>query len=129
MSDTSWSTSAARTGGAPGLRRPPAARGELLDALLPLVRGWLPQQRWFSGKGRPITDIRVLSGTELVTPAGDSSGLVHLLLRVRHLGSGAGDTYQLLISTRTTLPTALAPALIGRIDGGAHDGLMVLDAL
>ncbi|WP_063753343.1 hypothetical protein [Streptomyces sp. NRRL S-87] len=95
-------------------------------ALIPLLRGWLPRQRWFAGKGRPLTRIEVVSAADLLPP-GVSPRLLHLLVDVD------GDTYQLLLGLRATLPPALAPALIGRVgpdaDPGPYAGLTVYEGL
>ncbi|NEY37013.1 hypothetical protein GTU99_33665, partial [Streptomyces sp. PRKS01-65] len=32
----------------------------LLASLDPLLREWLPRQRWFAGKGRPVTGFCLL---------------------------------------------------------------------
>lgn len=150
MSDTSWSTPARRAGDAPGRRAAagsgggtglpdsPAETGAALgEAVLPLVGEWLPRQRWFAGKGKPIVRLRVASCTELAAPADGSPGLLHILLRVEHGAPGAGarpaptdlHCYQLLLGTRSTDPQVPRDAVIGRIDGGPHDGLVVFDAL
>ncbi|MDX2817977.1 phosphotransferase [Streptomyces sp. PA03-5A] len=135
MSDTSWlRTSAVR----PGTTVPPAPG--LLSALGPLLREWLPRQRWFAGKGRPISGFGLVSATELLPADGrlGTPGLLHLLLNVhqdvqeRMPGTGHGkpaDTYQLLLGTRALLPPALAPALVGHAVGGPLDGLTIYEAL
>lgn len=144
MSDTSWlRTSAVRS----GTTVPPAPG--LLSALVPMLREWLPRQRWFAGKGRPISGFGLVSATELLPADGrlGAPGLLHLLLDVHHnaregvlgaghrLGQGPGqghgqaDTYQLLLGTRALLPPALAPALVGHAVGGPLDGLTIYEAL
>ncbi|GAA2343347.1 maltokinase N-terminal cap-like domain-containing protein [Streptomyces cuspidosporus] len=118
----------------------------LLTSLAPLLAEWLPRQRWFAGKGRPITGFSLVSATELLPCAttGTTPGLLHLLVRAqqpeppghRH-GSGCGhprgaaasDCYQLLLGVRPALPPRLAPALIGRPTGGPLDGRAVYEAL
>ncbi|MEU7578318.1 maltokinase [Streptomyces sp. NPDC041068] len=121
--------------------RPGAHATALLASLDPLLREWLPRQRWFSGKGRPIGSLEAVAATELL-PRSSPSGLLHLLLRVRHalvpvqdtaLEGGAaertGDCYQLLIGVRRSLPPHLAPALIGHVTEGPLAGFTAYEAL
>lgn len=119
------------------------ACARLLASLDPLLRGWLPRQRWFAGKGRPVTGFSLVSSTQLlpVTPAAgrtpDSAcppGLLHLLVRAEQDTPGAqggpsGDCYQLLLGVRDTLPPPLAPALIGQVTEGPLAGRTVYEAL
>ncbi|MGW1912393.1 maltokinase N-terminal cap-like domain-containing protein [Streptomyces sp. NPDC002076] len=105
----------------------------LLASLDPLLREWLPRQRWFAGKGRPVTGFTPVAVTELLPPDG-RLGLYHLLLRVHQpsaLGAEPhpGDCYQLLIGVREALPPRLAPALIGHVADGPLAGRTVYEAL
>ncbi|MGJ5753265.1 maltokinase [Streptomyces puniciscabiei] len=105
----------------------------LLASLDPLLREWLPRQRWFAGKGRPVTGFTPVAVTELLPPDG-RLGLYHLLLRVHQpsaLGAEThpGDCYQLLIGVREALPPRLAPALIGHVQDGPLAGRTVYEAL
>ncbi|MGW1804678.1 maltokinase N-terminal cap-like domain-containing protein [Streptomyces sp. NPDC002078] len=105
----------------------------LLASLDPLLREWLPRQRWFAGKGRPVTGFTPVAVTELLPPDG-RLGLYHLLLRVHQpsaLGAEThpGDCYQLLIGVREALPPRLAPALIGHVADGPLAGRTVYEAL
>ncbi|MET7290444.1 maltokinase [Streptomyces sp. NPDC005573] len=107
--------------------------GHLLSSLDPLLRQWLPRQRWFAGKGRPLTGFTPVAVTELL-PGTGRMGLYHLLLRVHQPPApGApphpGDCYQLLIGVREALPPRLAPALIGHVTNGPLAGRTVYDAL
>ncbi|WP_425246413.1 maltokinase N-terminal cap-like domain-containing protein [Streptomyces sp. NEAU-NA10] len=99
----------------------------LLASLTPLLREWLPRQRWFAGKGSPVTGFSLVAATELL-PAGSRLGLYHLLVRA-HQGSMPGDCYQLLLGVREALPPRLAPALIGHVPDGPLAGRTVYDAL
>lgn len=68
---------------------------------------WLPKQRWFAGKGRPITRVAVSASTEL------SAALHHVILAV-HQG-GQVTYYQLLLGSRgsPSLGSAVGSAAIG----------------
>ncbi|WP_328695539.1 MULTISPECIES: maltokinase N-terminal cap-like domain-containing protein [unclassified Streptomyces] len=112
----------------------------LLPSLGPLLHEWLPRQRWFAGKGRPITAFSLVSATEILpvekpgdtAPTGTGPGLLHLLVRVHQPTMPAQppiDSYQLLLGVRPTLPTRLAPALIGHVTDGPLAGLTVYDGL
>ncbi|MFI2027465.1 maltokinase N-terminal cap-like domain-containing protein [Streptomyces buecherae] len=76
-----------RTGGAGQVAAAPAAGGGaddgLLASLAPLLTEWLPRQRWFAGKGRPISGFTLVSATELLpcTARDGAAGLLHLLVR------------------------------------------------
>ncbi|MGW7271600.1 maltokinase N-terminal cap-like domain-containing protein [Streptomyces sp. NPDC054864] len=117
--------------------RPGITADALLASLDPLLRAWLPRQRWFAGKGRPITDFTLVAATELLPPTAEL-GLLHLLLRVRQpqvpeQAGGApappADCYQLLLGVRRELPPRLAPALIGHVTRGPLTGFTVYEAL
>ncbi|MEU2351758.1 maltokinase [Streptomyces misionensis] len=100
-----------------------------LDSLAPLLRAWLPRQRWFAGKGRPVTGFTPVAVTQLLSPDG-RLGLYHILVRVHQPpGPRTGHCYQLLIGVREALPPRLAPALIGHVDRGPLAGHTAYDAL
>ncbi|AVH56396.1 MULTISPECIES: maltokinase N-terminal cap-like domain-containing protein [Streptomyces] len=111
------------------------ARPELLASLDPLLREWLPRQRWFAGKGRPVAGFSLVGAVELL-PLTAHLGLLHLLVRAHQpltpaQGATAhpGDCYQLLIGVREALPPRLAPALIGHLEEGPLAGRTVYEAL
>ncbi|MFG3250249.1 maltokinase [Streptomyces sp. NPDC048187] len=105
------------------LAEPMASLGELL-------REWLPRQRWFAGKDRPVAELGLLSMTELFP------GCLHLLV---HAGQGsvpspggappAGDCYQLLLGVREQPSPRLGRAIIGQVQDGPLAGRTVYDAL
>src|SRR5215469_12063359 len=86
---------------------------------------WLVNQRWFAGKGRSLSDLTVVSDTQVV--AGDPE-LRHVIIAVSHgpVPDGAAvDYYQVLAGFRKRLPGRLSHALIGP----ASDGRTAYDAL
>lgn len=91
--------------GPPGRGRARTTTRSLLPSLVPLLRSWLPRQRWFAGKGNPITGFSLVSATEILpcTAGGAAPGLLHLLVRAQQR-PGTADCYQLLIGIRSTLP-------------------------
>ncbi|WP_171166361.1 maltokinase N-terminal cap-like domain-containing protein [Streptomyces sp. I05A-00742] len=113
---------------------PPTGGGPadvLLASLAPLLTRWLPRQRWFAGKGSPVTGLAPVTAVDVlpVTRGGGTPGLLHLLVRARQSGTGADDCYQLLLGVQDVLPPQLAPALIGRPTEGPLRGLAVYEAL
>jgi maltokinase len=84
------------------------------------LAAWLPGQRWFAGKGTPITGLAVASQTTLV--AGDP-GLRHLIVDVTQ--ATGTDSYQLFLGVRADLPGRLEHVRIGRAGAGltGYDGL------
>lgn len=73
-----------------------------------LLADWLPDQRWFAGKGRSIDEVVVESDTELRT---GEPALRHLIIAVRQ--GGTTDRYQVLLGRRSGLPDKLKHAEIG----------------
>ncbi|MET9850716.1 maltokinase [Streptomyces ossamyceticus] len=120
------------------LLQPSSDRGaaDLMTSLAGLLRDWLPRQRWFAGKDRPVTDLALLSMTELYP------GCLHLLVHTGHAGHSshggvpapggtppAGDCYQLLLGVRDHPAPRLGRALIGQVQEGPLAGHTVYDAL
>ncbi len=100
----------------------------VLRGLEPHLRGWLPEQRWFAGKGREISGFRLLSAVELLPCDGPAPGLLHLLLDVEQ-PEAAADCYQLLLGVREAVPARLAAAVVGRVREGPLAGRTVYEAL
>ncbi|MFC4906108.1 maltokinase N-terminal cap-like domain-containing protein [Actinomadura gamaensis] len=90
-----------------------------VPSLVDLLAEWLPTQRWFAGKNRPIHEISIGTATALLP--GDP-GLHHLVLDVRQ--DGQVEQYQLLLGLRRDLPERLRAAEVGwlALDAGAQDG-------
>ncbi|MER6650042.1 maltokinase [[Kitasatospora] papulosa] len=107
----------------------------LLPSLAPLLHEWVPRQRWFAGKGRPVTGFSLVAATEILPldATATGPGLLHLLVRVHQPGSGQphpqGDCYQLLLGVRTALPQRLAGARIGQVAEGPLAGRTLYEGL
>jgi maltokinase len=85
---------------------------ELVDRLVGELPSWLPARRWFAGKDRPITSVRNLVTTELVS--GDPL-LLHVVIEVEQ--GDRAERYQLLVGGRTHLPEHFGSNMIGTVDG------------
>ena len=84
--------------------------------LTDLLAGWLPEQRWFGGKGSAIRAVEVESAAVLHEAAEDEVVVQHVLLRVD--AESGTDRYQLLLGSRTgEVPSRLTGAVIGDADG------------
>lgn len=95
----------------------PASRRR--TSLPDLLAGWLPEQRWFPGRGANLADLTVISDVSLL--AGDPA-LRHLIVQTT-LRNGPAR-FQVLVGYRRALPASLASALIGYSDGTAcYDAL------
>lgn len=129
------SAGAARPGpsgpsGRPGPSARTAARVDsgLLASLAPLLLAWLPEQRWFAGKGRPISGFSLVSATELLPCAArdGSPGLLHLLVRahqgepddVPETGAGADQG----VGAGPGAAPGADPGAGGELDGAAGRG-------
>ena len=94
-----------------------------------LLAGWLPEQRWFGGKGRAISSVEIEASAVLLEAVEDDVVVRHLLLRV-DAEDGTTDRYQLLVGSRTgEIPQRLQHAVIGEADGATiYEALHDTDA-
>jgi maltokinase len=92
---------------------------EELPALLP---AWLPKQRWFGAKGRPVRSVAVVSTTPLLT---DGEPLLDLVLvAVTFDDDSSVHHYQLHVGRREHLRGDLEHVAIGQVGNCmAYDGL------
>ncbi len=92
---------------------------EELPALLP---EWLPKQRWFGAKGRPVRSVALASTTPLRTEAEPFLDLA--LLAVEFTDDSPVQHYQLLVARREHLRGELDHCVIGQVGHHlAYDGL------
>jgi maltokinase len=95
-----------------------------VDAVVELLPGWLPHQRWFAGKNQLIDDVRIAAATRLRDSAPE---LWYLLIEVSQ--GGASDVYQVPMSFRDQPGDRLEHVLVGEVDGRfVYDGLHDKDA-
>jgi maltokinase len=91
--------------------------------LLPLIRQWLPGQRWYGGKGR--------AATVEVTPLAslhDGSPSVSIWAALVSYDDGTHETYQLPLAIRDEPTPTLDHVLLGTVDRDGRPG-WVYDAL
>jgi maltokinase len=84
-----------------------------------MLARWLPQQRWFPGRGTEIGELAIISDVPLLT--GDPQ-LRHLIVEVRQASGQA--RFQVLLGCRSRVPATDRSALIGTLPG-----LALYDAL
>lgn len=95
-----------------------------VDAAVALLHGWLPHQRWFAGKNRPIDVLRLVAATRLRE---DQPELWHLIVEVAQ--GNDRDVYQVPLSFRNEPFDRLDHVLLGEADGRfVYDGLHDKDA-
>ena len=91
------------------------------DGLLALVQGWLPNQRWFAGKGR--------SASIDVAPVADLPGTdptVTIWVAHVHYDDGTTETYQVPLVAYVEPVSGLDHALVGTLGDGP---VWIYDAL
>jgi maltokinase len=94
----------------------------LAEELPSLLPRWLPQQRWFAAKGRPVRQVALTSVTPLLTE--DEPLLDLVLLAVTFDDDSPVQHYQLLVARREHLRGELEHACIGQVGNCmAYDGL------
>ena len=86
--------------------------------LAELITGWLPEQRWFGGKGRAISSMQVEDDIPLLQ--GDPA--LHQVIVGVTYAEGAGEHYQLLVGLRAEGRDRIEHAGIGQLgDQLAYD--------
>ncbi|MGW9048134.1 maltokinase N-terminal cap-like domain-containing protein [Streptomyces lydicus] len=89
------------------------------------LTAWLPRQRWYAAKGRPIRDIRIAHTVPLAVPRTvDGPHGILALLHVNYRDGGPPDFYQTPLAIRR-LSACLSPGTVITEVGG----LAVYDAL
>ncbi|MEJ2868700.1 aminoglycoside phosphotransferase [Actinomycetospora sp. OC33-EN08] len=95
----------------------------LLDALLPALTEWLPEQRWFAAKDRTVAAVRFV-GHQEITPADAVPAVEHAVIAVSFTDGGPEETFQMLLATRPRVSGDLEHAVIGAVgDRMVYDGL------
>jgi maltokinase len=93
---------------------------------------WLPEQRWYAGRGRPLTEAVPVSATSLVTPDAGSSEegqpawLDQLVVEARYDDAGPAERYQLYVGY---LPGPTPPDRLGHVLIGRSGELVAFDGL
>ncbi|MGH3657031.1 MAG: maltokinase N-terminal cap-like domain-containing protein [Micromonosporaceae bacterium] len=77
---------------------------------------WLPNQRWFSAKGRGITTVSIATATQLHTiDSPEPVRLDHVLVEVSYADASPVEWYQVLLGYRRQLPERLEHVRIGEL--------------
>ncbi|MFC4029903.1 hypothetical protein ACFO3J_00290 [Streptomyces polygonati] len=106
------------------MSRPPGP-SRLRARLSAALADWLPRQRWFAAKDRPVAAVRIEEYTEFGDPAGPAAPRgVLLVVGVDFADGGAREHYLVPIGLRDAVPDALRPTVLTVLDG-----LFVYDAL
>lgn len=103
----------------------------LLHSLAPLLREWLPRQRWFAGKGKPISAFSLVSATDILplgsSPLGSSAEGPDGGLGTRpgdFDGAGYGDGPGLLHLLVRAHQSAMPGQLLGQSPGDCYQLLL-----
>ncbi|PPK65424.1 aminoglycoside phosphotransferase [Actinokineospora auranticolor] len=96
---------------------------DLVPALLPRVAralpAWLPQRRWFAGKGAPLVAVELTAAARFADQASKSFGVL-AVAEVRYAGGKATERYQLPLGFSPTPPEG--EPVIAWLDGlAAYD--------
>jgi maltokinase len=97
---------------------------DLVDKVVTELPAWLPEQRWFAGKDRPVTSVRPLGTTVLRE---EDPLLLHLVVEVEQ--QDRREPYQLLVTDRgdsfeATWDAELTGALLDLIVEGRQVGAL-----
>ncbi|GAA2555863.1 maltokinase N-terminal cap-like domain-containing protein [Pseudonocardia hydrocarbonoxydans] len=97
-----------------------------MNELPDLLATWLPRQRWFAAKGRPVRSVTVVASTPL--PTGGEPLVDHLLLAVAFDDGSPVQHYQLHLGRREHSRADLEHVVVGHVDGlVAYDALFDVD--
>ena len=101
---------------------PDDARSAQISAeVLEAIAHWLPDRRWFGGKGRPIAAVTVV----LDEPLSTGDPVVHDVILSVAYTDGGSDLYHVPLAWRTDVPERLETAVITRTGGHAvYDALI-----
>jgi maltokinase len=102
-------------------RGEPGGRPDSTAALLDLLAGWLPRQRWFPGRAAQLAGLAVISDVWLQD---GPPGFRHLIVEAQLPGGRARFQVPVGCRPEQALPPSLRGALIGD-----HDGVAYYDAL
>jgi maltokinase len=87
------------------------------------LRSWLPGQRWFADKGRPLESVRVMAAEPFTGSAEEPAGALAVVRADFADGRGPAD-YQVPLGARAAVPVGLRAAAVVQVAGSVfYDAL------
>ncbi len=91
----------------------------IIPGLVELLTSWLPEQRWYAGKGRTLDRLEA----DVVGELDGSDHRLRYVVVTAHYVSGDPETYHVPLAFRESADDTHAHALVGMLDGPVYDAV------